>query len=125
MTGRARKDLAGRIEQAAARPATASTSAAEPAPRAKPVRLSLDLAPAAYRELQEFCAAAAVALERPRVAGADVLRSLLAELREDNDLAARVQGRLSVHRPIAGSPHKSVDGHQQGQAGFRADMEAL
>ena len=95
MTGKVRKDLAGRIEQAAARP-SAPTSSPGPAPRAKPVRLSLDLAPTAYRELQEFCATTAVALERPRVAGADVLRSLLAELAGDQALAARVQDRLAA-----------------------------
>lgn len=97
MTTRPRRDLTKQMEQAAARPATATPAAGPaPAPRAKPVRLSLDLAPAAYRELQEFCTAAAVALERPRVAGADVLRSLLAELTEDEALAARVQGRLAA-----------------------------
>ena len=97
MTARPRRDLAKQMEQAATRPAT-STPAADPppTPRAKPVRLSLDLAPSAYRELQEFCTAAAVALERPRVAGADVLRSLLAELREDETLAARVRYRLAA-----------------------------
>ncbi len=99
MTGRARRDLSKQMEQAASRPSSTSASptrSAGPAPRAKPVRLSVDLAPAAYRELQEFCTAAAVALEQPRVAGVDVLRSLLAELAEDQDLAARVQARLAT-----------------------------
>jgi hypothetical protein len=98
MTGRPRRDLSKQMEQAAARPSSSSVSPprpAGPAPRTKPVRLSVDLAPTAYRELQEFCTAAAVALERPRVAGVDVLRSLLAELAEDEDLAERVQGRLA------------------------------
>ena len=96
MTGRPRRDLSKQMEQAAARPSSSSVSPPRPGgvPRAKPVRLSVDLAPTAYRELQEFCSAAAVALERPRVAGVDVLRSLLAELAEDEDLAERVQGRL-------------------------------
>lgn len=100
MTGRTRRDLTKQMEHAAARPSPTSAPAAGgkpagPAPRAKPVRLSVDLAPASYRELQEFCTAAAVALERPRVAGVDVLRSLLAELAADDALAARVRGRLS------------------------------
>ena len=98
MTGRARRDLSKQMEQAAARPSTSASTGgkpAGPAPRAKPVRLSVDLAPAAYRELQEFCNAAAIALERPRVAGVDVLRSLLAELAEDETLGARVQARLA------------------------------
>ncbi len=94
MTGRAR-DLSKQMEQAAARSSSISPSRpAGLAPRSKPVRLSLDLAPTAYRDLQAFCTAAAVALERPRVAGADVLRGLLAELAEDDALAARVRSRL-------------------------------
>ena len=94
MTGQSRRDLSAQMERAAARSAPASPPAA--APRVKPVRLTLDLAPAAYRELQEFCTAAAVALEQPRVAGADVLRSLLAELATDEALAIRVQSRLAA-----------------------------
>jgi hypothetical protein len=93
VTGRARLDLSEQMQRAAERPAAA---AAAPAPRAKPVRLTLDLAPAAYRELQAFCTAAAVELERPRVAGAEVLRALLAELARDEDLAARVRAALSA-----------------------------
>jgi len=104
VTGRTRRDLSKQMEHAAARPSSTSTSTlapvagrkpAGPAPRAKPVRLSVDLAPAAYRELQEFCTAAAVALERPRVASVDVLRSLLAELAADEALAAGIQARLA------------------------------
>ncbi len=99
MTARPRRDLSKQIAQAAARPSALAPAGAggSPVPRVKPVRLSLDLAPAAYRELQEFCTAAAVALERPRIAGADVLRSLLAELAEDEALTARVQGRLAAN----------------------------
>lgn len=97
MTARPRRDLTKQMEQAAARGGTAMpVTGPAPVPRAKPVRLSLDLAPVAYRELQEFCISSAVALERPRVAGADVLRSLLAELAEDDALAARVRGRLAT-----------------------------
>jgi hypothetical protein len=94
MTGQSRRNLSAQMERAAAR--SAPTAPAPAAPRVKPVRITLDLAPAAYRELQEFCTAAAIALERPRVAGADVLRSLLAELSTDEALAARVQGRLAT-----------------------------
>ncbi|MGI9092142.1 MAG: hypothetical protein ACR2FF_01555 [Mycobacteriales bacterium] len=94
---RPRRDLTKQMEQAAARPATPPPAGGPaPAPRAKLVRLSLDLAPAAYRELQEFCSATAVALERPRVTGVEVLRSLLAELAEDEALGQRVQARLAT-----------------------------
>lgn len=95
MTGQSRRNLSAQMERAAARSAPTAPAPAA-APRVKPVRITLDLAPAAYRELQEFCTAAAIALERPRVAGADVLRSLLAELTTDEALAARVQGRLAT-----------------------------
>ena len=94
MTGQARKNLSKQMEQAAGRPAAGKPAAA---PRAKPVRLSLDLAPALYRDLQEFCSATAVALERPRIAGAQVRRALLAELGEDSELAARIRARLTAN----------------------------
>lgn len=98
MTARPTRDLSKQMEQAAARASAvpAVGTGGTPTPRAKPVRLSLDLAPVAYRELQEFCTAAAVTLERPRVAGAEVLRSLLAELVDDEALAARVRDRLAA-----------------------------
>ncbi|MDQ2737294.1 MAG: hypothetical protein M3Y35_01425 [Actinomycetota bacterium] len=93
MTGRSRRDLSEQMQRASERPAAA---AAARVPRAKPVRMTLDLAPAAYRELQAFCTAAAVELERPRVSSSEVLRALLSELARDEDLAARVRAALSA-----------------------------
>lgn len=95
MTGR-KRDLSAQMEQAAARPAAAPAGKpAGPPPRAKPVRLSVDLAPAAYRGLIDYCRQSAEDLGVARVNGVDVLRSLLAELAEDEALAARVQARLA------------------------------
>lgn len=99
MTTRTRRDLSAQMEHAAARPSPAPGAGGKgtgSTPRVKPVRLSVDLAPTTYRRLQEFCTTAAIALERPRVAGVDVLRSLLAELAEDEALAARIQTRLAA-----------------------------
>lgn len=102
MTGRAGKDLAGRMEQAASRSTSttaesgpAPTATATAAPRAKPVRLSVDLAPAAYRGLIDYCHQSAEELGVARVNGVDVLRALLAELAYDGDLAARVRARIA------------------------------
>lgn len=94
MTGRARKDLAGRMQQAAAR--SSEGNGTQSAPRAKPVRLSVDLAPAAYRRLIDYCHQTAEELGVARVNGVDVLRALLAELADDQDLAARVRGRVAA-----------------------------
>lgn len=98
MTGKARKDLAGRMQQAASRPAAAATKKATPAaaPRAKPVRLSVDLAPAAYRGLIDYCHRTAEDLGVARVNGVDVLRALLGELAEDEQLAERVSARIAA-----------------------------
>lgn len=95
MTGKARKDLAGRMQQAASR-ATAESGRPATAPRAKPVRLSVDLAPAAYRGLIDYCHQSAEEIGVARVNGVDVLRALLAELSGDQDLAARVRGRIAA-----------------------------
>jgi hypothetical protein len=89
----ARKDLTSRMEQAAGRPRT-SGGKPKAVPRSKPVRLSVDLAPATYRDLTDFCRSTAVELGRARVTGVDVVRALLAELGEDEDLAARVRSRI-------------------------------
>lgn len=99
MTGQSRRNLSERMQRATARPIRSSPEAASPAPvapRAKPIRVTLDLAPATYRELQAFCAAAAIELERPRVASAEVLRVLLAQLSKNTELADQVRGELSV-----------------------------
>lgn len=89
------------MEQAASRSANMSAESgsapATPAaaPRAKPVRLSVDLAPAAYRGLIDYCHQSAEELGVARVNGVDVLRALLAELADDENLAARVRAHIA------------------------------
>lgn len=64
------------------------------APLSKPVRVSADLPPKTYKQLQEFCQDAAVDLGVPRVAHVKVLRALLQELAEHEDLRKRVCQRI-------------------------------
>ncbi|WP_435735253.1 hypothetical protein V5D56_00070 (plasmid) [Cellulosimicrobium sp. PMB13] len=54
----------------------------QPIPRAKPVRLSLDLAPQSYRSLKAFCDELAVELGRARVTQSEVMRAMVALLDE-------------------------------------------
>jgi hypothetical protein len=54
------------------------------------VRVSLDLAPALYRELSEWNAQAADQLGRSRITHADTLRSLVRHLLNDPELATAV-----------------------------------
>jgi hypothetical protein len=45
--------------------------------RSKPVRITLDLSPELYRQLTEWAASAAIALDVPRVALADAVRAMI------------------------------------------------
>lgn len=72
-------------EQRKAQMAAAAVRRAEPdrrapgrtAIRSKPVRITLDLSPELYRQLTDWAAAAAVALDVPRVALADAVRAMI------------------------------------------------
>jgi hypothetical protein len=56
----------------------------------KPIRISLDLAPALFDQLTEWRTRAARQLGRGRVTNADVLRVLVRMLTSDEELTARV-----------------------------------
>jgi hypothetical protein len=45
--------------------------------RSKPVRVTLDLSPELYRQLTEWAASAAIALDVPRIALADAVRAMI------------------------------------------------
>jgi hypothetical protein len=53
--------------------------------RSKPVRITLDLSPELYRQLTEWTASAAVALDVPRVALADAVRAMIRATTESPD----------------------------------------
>lgn len=82
--------------QRPARISTPLSEATEPAPtprtvpRAKPIRITTDLAPQSYRALGDFCADLAGTLGRARVPHSEVIRALVAELAADEALRTRV-----------------------------------
>jgi hypothetical protein len=72
-------------EQRKAKMAAAATRRTEPdarpagrtAIRSKPVRVTLDLSPELYRQLTQWAASAAIALDVPRIALADAVRAMI------------------------------------------------
>lgn len=68
-------------------------------PRAKPVRITTDLAPQDYRRLVSDCVEIAEMLDRPKVSQADVVRALLARLRDDASLKAVVVEEVRLRLP--------------------------
>jgi hypothetical protein len=70
---------AGRRSQPDARPPGRT------AIRSKPVRITLDLSPELYRELTHWADSAAIALDVPRVALADAVRTMIRVTIEDPD----------------------------------------
>lgn len=69
------------------------------APRAKPVRVTTDLAPQSYRQLVAYCGELAETFGRAKVPHAEVIRALVAQLEADPALrlaiADAVQARMS------------------------------
>jgi hypothetical protein len=55
--------------------------------RSKPVRITLDLSPELYRQLTQWAASAAIALDVPRVALADAVRAMIRATAETPDKA--------------------------------------
>lgn len=97
-------DLASRAkrlqeQRTAAAPAQATPDAAAaperpPAPRARPVRVTTDLAPQTHRFLAQYASSVAQATGQARVPGSDVIRALIAELETSEHLRAVIQSRL-------------------------------
>lgn len=67
------------------------------APRAKPVRVSVDLAPLQYLWLKGWCQQVAEDIG-PTVKGVDVIRALLDELRDDPQLDQRIRAAIKARR---------------------------
>ncbi|MGH3856797.1 MAG: hypothetical protein ACRDR6_25585 [Pseudonocardiaceae bacterium] len=53
------------------------------APRAQPVRITLDLAPITHHNLLDWCRQAAITLQVPKVPAASLIRALLVQLEAD------------------------------------------
>lgn len=66
------------------------------APRTKPVRITVDLSPLAYRDLNRWCRQAAEDLDVAKVNTAAVVRTLLGMLDDDQALAGRVRDRIAA-----------------------------
>ncbi len=76
------------------KPATRSSSSR--AARVKPVRMTLDLAPALHAEFEDWTTKTSRQAGRGRVVRADVLRVLVRELLKDEELQARVTDALNT-----------------------------
>lgn len=61
------------------------------APRAKPVRVTTDLAPQSYRALLAYCAEMAEGLGRAKVPHVEVIRALISELNANPELQATIR----------------------------------
>jgi len=61
--------------------------------RSKPVRITLDLSPELYRQLTQWAASAAIALDVPRVALADAVRAMIRVTAENPDKALELLRR--------------------------------
>ncbi len=81
-----RNKTASTSAQAPTEPAKASTAA----PRVKPMRLTLDLAPNQYRDFNAVCRVIAEEIGEARIPGTQVLRALVAQLSDDPALRATV-----------------------------------
>ncbi|MDO4039270.1 hypothetical protein [Clavibacter michiganensis] len=105
-------ELRARAQRAAGRAGSPATPAADeprqertasasaPAPkrtpsvRADPIRITADLPPQHYRELIAYAAGIASDLGRAKVAHVQVVRALVAELAESDDLQRRIATRV-------------------------------
>jgi len=61
--------------------------------RSKPVRITLDLSPELYRQLTQWAASAAIALDVPRVPLADDVRAMIRATAEAPDKALELLSR--------------------------------
>lgn len=63
-------------------------------PHAKPIRSTVDLAPARHAALKAWCGETAVEIGRSRVTTQDVLRALVGRLLTDETLARKIRADL-------------------------------
>ena len=85
MTSQREQRKAQMAAAAARRAVPDARPAGRTAIRSKPVRITLDLSPELYRQLTEWAASAAIALDVPRVALADAVRAMIRGTAESPD----------------------------------------
>jgi hypothetical protein len=88
----AKNDLAARAAAATARDVKATRQAE--AQKEKPVRLSVDIPTTAYHNLVAWCQSIALAVGVTRVNHVWIIRALIMELFEDEELQQRVVNRV-------------------------------
>lgn len=66
--------------------------------RVKPVRITVDLTPADYRQLREWAESAAADLDLPKLAIADVVRAMITVVSVDSGIGAEVRERIRQAR---------------------------
>jgi hypothetical protein len=85
MTTQREQRKAQMVAAAARRAEPDARPAGRTAIRSKPVRITLDLSPELYRQLTQWADSAAIALDVPRVALADVMRAMIRVTAESPD----------------------------------------
>lgn len=72
---------------------------AAPAPRARPVSMTVDLAPELYRIVKDFPAEMGIpqATGKIRIPSAELFRALVQELAEDEALRERIANRIAAN----------------------------
>jgi hypothetical protein len=88
------EDLAARAAVVAGQPPADEPARPTRTPRTRPVRVTVELSPVEHRALRSWCAETSADLDLPLVAGAEVLRVLLALMRADAALADAVRADL-------------------------------
>lgn len=90
-------NLADRVSKMTTRPsapptgdASAPTAPMHRAPRTKPVRLSVDVSPQSHRFLVGWSAQISAEQGRARIAHTEILRVMLEELSQDEELQQRI-----------------------------------
>lgn len=89
------RKIAARQKRAGDAPSSPPATIGRPAVRTRPVRVTVDLSPGAYRDLTDASRELASQTGRTRVTHVDIVRALLDELHDDPELRARVAGRLA------------------------------
>jgi len=85
MTAEREQRKAQMVAAAARRVEPDARPAGRTAIRSKPVRITLDLSPELYRQLTQWADSAAIALDVPRVALAEVMRAMIRVTAESPD----------------------------------------